>query len=91
MTAIAKAANKTLQEIDAVIEDFSADEIARSLQDTYKDHLRAAEGYDPERLASEYEIITRIAGIIQERGRILQEAHERREAYEAAQKDAAAK
>lgn len=91
MEAIAKAANKTLQAIDAVIEDFSADGIARSLQDIYKDHLKGSEGYDPERLAEEYEIITRITGIIQERGRILQEAHERREAYEAAQKDAAAK
>lgn len=91
METVAAPTNKTLQEIDALIQDFSAPEIARSLQDTYEDHVRTAEGYDSDRLADEYEIITRLAAIIQERGQLLQQAKERRSEYERKQAGKASK
>lgn len=79
------ANNCTLQAIDSLLQDYGAARIAEHLQNIYKDHLTTAEGYDPERLADEYDVITRITATLQERERLTEIARIRREEYEAAQ------
>jgi len=60
-------ANRTLQAIDQLLDDFSAATIADHCAKVFGIHLRNSEGYDHEALADEYEIGLRLIEIFKYR------------------------
>ncbi len=60
-------ANRTLQAIDELLDDFSATTIADHFKDVFGIHLRNSEGYDHEALADEFEIGLRLVEIFKTR------------------------
>jgi len=66
-TATEKPVSSILQEVDLLLEDFPVETLAGHFYDVFKSHLRAADGYDPEALADQYEIGTRLLNILRAR------------------------